>query len=144
MRAKHSRCVVVPHRRNWASATPNQAAVLAVQKSGSLKNLVGGCAAGGLLAKSAAFSSTLSMSQMRKKIREVQKMRGHQMLRLGQLRLDWLYFISHWRILHNSHWGISYIYCEDSSVYITPPPQVAALEVPPVEEGGHGEVRRPE
>ena len=32
------------------------------------------------------------------------------MLRLGQLRLDWLYFISHWRILHNFHWGISYIY----------------------------------
>ena len=29
--------VVVPHRRNWASATPNQAARLAVQKLGSLK-----------------------------------------------------------------------------------------------------------
>ena len=68
-----SRCVVVPRRRNWASATPNQAVGLAVQKSGSLKNLVGGCAAGGLLARSAAFSSTLSMSQMRKKIPEEKK-----------------------------------------------------------------------
>ena len=47
---------------------PNQAAGDAVQKSGSLKNLVGGCAVGGLPARSAAFS-TFMLSQMRKKIR---------------------------------------------------------------------------
>ncbi len=68
-RAKRSRCCVVPRRRNWASATPNQAAGDAVQKSGSLKNLVGGCAAGGLPARSAAFSSTSMLSQLREKIR---------------------------------------------------------------------------
>ena len=48
-RAKLSRWDVVPRRRNWASATPNQAAGLAVQKLGSLKKrrLPGGLVAGG-------------------------------------------------------------------------------------------------
>ena len=42
-RAKRSRWDVVPRRRNWASATPNQVVGLAVQKSGSLKKQGGAC-----------------------------------------------------------------------------------------------------
>ena len=68
MRAKPSRWDVVPRRRNWASATLNQAVGLAVQKSGSLKKRGGDCPAGWLPA-AALFSST-SMSLMRKEIRE--------------------------------------------------------------------------
>ena len=64
-RAKRSCCVAVPRRRNWASATPNQAAGLAVQKSGRLKKW------GGLPAWAAAtLFSSMSMSLMQKKIRE--------------------------------------------------------------------------
>ena len=70
-RAKPSHCVAMPRRRNWASATPNQAAGLAVQKSGSLKKR------GGLPAwVSARLFSSMSMSLMQKKIREEKNARS--------------------------------------------------------------------
>ena len=37
-----------------------------------------------------------------------------------------------------------HIFTEIAASTLPPPPPVAALEVPPVEEDGHGEERRPE
>ena len=86
-RAKWSRWDVVPRKRNWASATPSQAAGLAVQKSGSLKKR-GGCPGGAATASwSAASSSCTLMLTVRKKSAKKSSW-GHQMLRLVWLVID--------------------------------------------------------
>ena len=62
------------------------------------------------------------------------------LLRLGKLGLDWLYFISHWRIYTIPIGGfLTYIY-GDSSTYTTLPPGGGSGGATGrvVEEDGHG------